>query len=214
MTLRFPLSGAAAVAALALAAQPGGAEDAGTDTLGALVAALSAQAAEGFGALERQLRSLDPMLVDAAAPLVAGLIVDSRDDALEQGVDEVPPAIRAQIEDYVPAAVLDRVRWCAACGGTLSLQQGTFRLGYAPAITLDYVIVFKDRHDALTDPSLWVHELKHVMQFEAWGVGGFAARYLDDYAAVERDAAEYRWEWVKRNDWLERRKARRSSSTS
>ena len=89
----------------------------------------------------------------------------------------------------------------------MSLQQGAFRLGYAPAITLDHVVVFESRAVAVNDPSLWVHELKHVMQYRDWGIEEFAARYLEDYAAVEREAAEYRWEWVKRTDWLERRKA-------
>lgn len=173
-----------------------------------LVAVLTAQAADGVAGIERQLESLDPALRKAAAPIVAGLIVDSRDEALARGVEAVPDGIRAEIEGYVPDAVLDRVRWCAGCGGALSLQASAFRLGYAPAITLDYVVVFESRSAALTDPSLWVHELKHVMQYEEWGVEEFASRYVEDYAAVEREAAEYRWEWVKRTDWLERRKSR------
>src|SRR5690606_24308523 len=175
--------------------------------LDALLAGLSVKTADGLASLERSLGNLDPMLAGAAAPLVAKLIVDSRADAVAHGVEPIPAAIRAEIDDYVPARILDRVRWCASCGGTLSLQRNTFRLGIAPAITLDDVIVFADREAALGDPALWVHELKHVMQFEAWGVMGFAARYVEDYAGVEHEAAEYRWEWVQKTDWLERRKA-------
>jgi len=64
-------------------------------------------------------------------------------------------------------------------------------------VTLDYVVVFEDREAALTDPKLWAHELKHVMQYAEWGVAGFASRYLTDHAAIEREAVEYRWELMK-----------------
>jgi hypothetical protein len=216
-TVRFPRAAAAAAAAasaLLFGAQAADAEESLLGTLDSLVAALSTQATQSFASLERQLRSLDPTLIRSAAPIVAGLIEESRDEAIAHGVEPIPQAIREELEGYVPKTVLDRARWCSGCGGTLSLQQNTFRLGFAPAITLDYVIVFERRDDALTDPSLWVHELKHVMQYEDWGVAGFASRYLEDYAAVEREAAEYRWEWVKRTDWLERRKSRRAATTS
>jgi hypothetical protein len=36
------------------------------------------------------------------------------------------------------------------------------------------------------------------MQFADWGVAGFAKRYLENYEAVESEAADYRWEWMKR----------------
>jgi hypothetical protein len=172
-------------------------------------------AGEGSGALaalEQFVAGLDPLLKGAAAPVLATLIEDSREQAVAQGVDAIPAAIRAEIEDYVPAEVLDRVRWCVACGGPFSLQHNTFLLGYAPAITLDYVVVFQRREDALGDPSLWVHELKHVMQYTDWGVAGFAARYVDDYEAVESEAAEYRWQWMKKTRYLERRRAKTGRS--
>lgn len=176
-------------------------------TLDSLVAMLSARAAEGFAGIEQQLKNLDPVLVQAAAPLVAGMITDSRDEALAHGVEGIPEAIRSELAGYVPARILDAVRWCADCGGALSLQQNTFRLGYSPAITLDYVIVFQRKAAALTDPSLWAHELKHVMQYQDWGIKGFAEKYLEDFEAVEREAAEYRWEWMKLTGFLERRQA-------
>jgi hypothetical protein len=36
------------------------------------------------------------------------------------------------------------------------------------------------------------------MQFEEWGVDGFAVRYLTDYEAVESEAAEFRWQFMKK----------------
>jgi len=178
-------------------------------TLEQLSSFLHAHLGTGRAAVESGLGGLQPMLAGAAAPAVAALIAASRDAALASGVEPIPEPIRREIADYVPAGVLDAVRWCASCGGELSLQQSTFRLGLAPAITLDHVIVFAERDDALTDPALWVHELKHVMQFEEWGLDEFARRYLEDYEAVEREAADFRWEWVKRTGWLERRRLAR-----
>lgn len=170
------------------------------------LALLSAWLIEGRASVEERVAALEPAVRAAAAPAVAALIARSRDDAVGRGVERIPEVIRREIGDYVPRDVLDAVRWCAACGGELSLQKGTFRLGLAPAITLDHVIVFAERDAALTDPALWIHELRHVMQFREWGVDGFAARYVEDYELVEREAADFRWEWVQRTGWLERRK--------
>jgi hypothetical protein len=200
---RRPAMAAAAALSFLCLAQTGSAQSSLIDSL---IAALSAQAAEGLAGLEQRLQSIDPLILGTAAPFLSDLIISSRDEALAYGVHRIPPTVRAELEGYVPTAVLDLARWCVDCGGMLSLQQNIFRLGYSPAVTLDYVVVFKSREDALRDPSLWAHELKHVMQFMRWGVSGFAAKYVEDYEAVEREAAEFRWEWMKRTDYLERRK--------
>jgi hypothetical protein len=163
-------------------------------------------ASGALATLQQFVAGLDPLLKGAAAPVLATLIEDSREQAVAAGVEAIPAAVRAEVEDYVPAKILDRVRWCVACGGPFSLQHNTFLLGYAPAITLDDVVVFQREEDA-RDPSLWVHELRHVMQYLDWGVDGFAARYVDDYEAVEAEAAEYRWQWMKKTRYFERRRA-------
>ncbi|HEU4616664.1 MAG TPA: DUF4157 domain-containing protein [Gammaproteobacteria bacterium] len=186
---------AASVAVLVLS-HGAGAEDRVQAPVGALAS------------LEQFIAGLDPLLKGTSADVLAALIAGSRDDAVAQGVEPIPAAIRAELAGYVPEEILDRVRWCVACGGPFTLQQNTFLLGKAPAITLDYVVVFQRREDALGDPSLWAHELKHVMQYRDWGVDGFAARYVDDYQAVESEAAEYRWQWMKKTKYLERRRAK------
>jgi hypothetical protein len=131
----------------------------------------------------------------AMAPLLARWIESSRDAALEQGVEKIPKSIRASLQGYVPDATLDGVRW--RTGGGDLLQQGAFFLKDAQAMTLDYVIVFANEDEARNDPKLWAHELRHVMQFEEWGVEGFATRYLADSIAVEDVASEYRWQFMK-----------------
>jgi hypothetical protein len=37
---------------------------------------------------------------------------------------------------------------------------------------------------------VWAHELTHVMQFERWGVDGFADQYVRDSATVEQEAID------------------------
>jgi hypothetical protein len=145
--------------------------------------------------------ALSPLVVDSLAPLLAMLIAAERDNAKALGVEPMPPAIRAALAGYVPDETLDRVRWRQ--GGTqLSLPQNVIRFGDVPAMTLDDVVVFQERRAALEDPKLWAHELSHVMQFARWGISGFATRYLRDYQAVEDEAWEFRWQFMKEKGLL------------
>jgi hypothetical protein len=136
-------------------------------------------------------------LLGGVSSMLAEWIRQSRDAAIADGVELIPEHVRAALSGYVPTEVLDRVHWRVGGSGETSLQQQLFRFEYSPAVTLDHVVVFQHR-EAVNDPKLWVHELKHVMQYQEWGIDGFAARYIADYEAVEHDAAEYRWEWMKR----------------
>ncbi len=139
---------------------------------------------------------LSPLLVETLAPLLAGSLIAARDAARAEGVEPMPPAMRATLTGYVPSDMLERVRWRVG-GSELSIPQNVIRFGHADAMTLDDVIVFADRSAALSDPKLWAHELKHVMQFAEWGIAGFATRYLRDYEAVEFEAEEFRWQFMK-----------------
>jgi len=136
-------------------------------------------------------------MVQSLAPLFAGWIVSARDTARAEGVETMPTPIRAALTGYVPEEILVRVRWRVG-GDALSLPPNVIRFGDVPAMTLDDIIVFEDRNTALSDPKLWAHELKHVMQFAEWGIDGFATRYLTDYEAVEAEAAEFRWQFMRR----------------
>jgi hypothetical protein len=129
--------------------------------------------------------------------VLADWITSSRDAAIQQGVEEIPAAIRDALAGYVSDKTLARARWRAGGGGDTTLQHNVFAFGDVPAITLDYVIVFSDEKAAREDPKLWAHELKHVMQFADWGVAGFATRYLRNSGAVEQEAVDYRWEFMK-----------------
>ncbi|MGV8861715.1 MAG: eCIS core domain-containing protein, partial [Pseudomonas sp.] len=56
------------------------------------------------------------------------------------------------------------------------------------AVTLIDIILFRDAQTAEQSIALWAHELKHVQQYQEWGVDGFAQRYTQDFNAVEAPA--------------------------
>jgi hypothetical protein len=129
------------------------------------------------------------------APALSEWIVIERDAALARGVEPIPPEVRKVLTGYVMDDILDAARWrvddTAASG-----YPTFFRVGATPAVTLDYVVIFASAEHA-ANPNLWAHELYHVGQYRDWGVDGFAERYLADYQAVEHDANEFLWQWMK-----------------
>ncbi|MGL6237820.1 eCIS core domain-containing protein [Aeromonas dhakensis] len=129
-------------------------------------------------------------LVQSTAPLLQEMIARSRDDALNAGVAPIPPDIRKNLQGFIPENILNIARYRVQGGGDLSLQVNAIRYGEANAITLDYVIVFKEQNDALYNPTLWAHELTHVQQYQDWGIGDFAIRYVRNYNQVEASAYE------------------------
>jgi hypothetical protein len=133
-------------------------------------------------------KALGDVFVQTSAPLLQGFIARSRDDALRHGAQAIPPEIRRDLSGFFPDHVLDVVRFRVRGGDDLSLQVSSIRHASAQAITLDYVIVFKDVVDALNNRALWAHELTHVDQYQRWGIRAFAVQYLRDYRSVETEA--------------------------
>ena len=132
-----------------------------------------------------------PGLLDYAAGALARLIEASRERAIAAGVRAIPPGIQRGLVEFFPANLLQRVRYRVVTEQEgLLLPQLAFDSGHADAMTLGDVILFRREHTAQTDLVLWAHELTHVMQYQRWGTDGFAARYVRDYEAVEREARE------------------------
>src|SRR5262245_53999588 len=75
------------------------------------------------GAVPEVTESLPPdvreAVLDNAALALATAIRESRRQALERGVDSIPPQIRAVLEPYFPATILDKARWTTAGGISL-----------------------------------------------------------------------------------------------
>ncbi|WP_223217432.1 eCIS core domain-containing protein [Rhizobium cauense] len=119
-------------------------------------------------------------------PLLERLIVESR-DAVIGGSLPIPPCIRLQLTGYASEDSMDRVRYKVDDEGSFNLAQLLVEAGFADAVTLVDVIVFR-RASAAANAAAWAHELTHVDQFRAWGVRGFAVRYARNWRAVETPA--------------------------
>jgi len=131
---------------------------------------------------------LPPALLDGAAGLLADWIDASRAQVLQQGAQPIPPQILPSLLGFFPASLLSGVRYAIGSEAGYGLPALAFAYGDAAAMTLGNVVVFRNDHDAQTDLKLWAHELTHVQQYERWGIQGFAARYVRDTTAVEREA--------------------------
>ena len=129
------------------------------------------------------------------APALSEWILAERNAALERGVAPIPPEVRRALTGFVAEELLDVVRWRVDADPS-SVYPALLGMGGTRAVTLDYVVIFAAADHAL-DPTLWAHEIYHVGQYRDWGIDGFAERYVEDYKAVEHDAWEFRWQWMK-----------------
>jgi hypothetical protein len=126
--------------------------------------------------------------IDYATASLANALVLSRDAAWAAGTQPMPPHIRQALLAWYPASLLDSVEYRTGIAEDSSLQTLAIRYGEATAITLIDTIVFADARAAETDIALWAHEVKHVEQFQRWGLMGFAEAYVRDHQAVEAEA--------------------------
>jgi Domain of unknown function (DUF4157) len=154
----------------------------------------AAQDRTSSGITGNGFEALDPGARRLLVPVLVAGITSFRDAAIERGVSSIPRDIRDALLGYLPSDLLDSVRWRVDDG--LSTQHTLFLLGDTPAMTLGHVVVFAHAEDT-DDPTLWAHELFHALQYRRWGIDGFAERYLADYGAVEFEAAEFRWQWMR-----------------
>jgi hypothetical protein len=131
-----------------------------------------------------------PSLLEHGARLLADLIHSARETAIANGVKPVPTQIHSALLGFFPDTLLRKVRFSSGHADAITIPGLAMTYGHIDALTLVDVIMFHDDHAAHTDAKLWAHELTHVMQYERWGVEGFAKHYLRDYEAVEREARD------------------------
>jgi hypothetical protein len=134
--------------------------------------------------------AIPPSLLQHGAKLLATLIQSARESAIAGGVKPVPPQIHRALLGFFPDAILRKARYTSGHADAIALPGVAMSYGHIDAVTLGDVIMFRDDHAARTDSKLWAHELTHVMQYERWGIDGFATRYLQDYEAVELEARD------------------------
>jgi hypothetical protein len=125
-------------------------------------------------------------MLNPAAPALASAIRFSRGQALNRGVNPVPPQVRQQLAPYFPASTLDRARWTLAGGVSID---GALRNWFDQegAVTFDEVVVFSGTAQS-NDVALWAHELTHVLQYSQLGVETFAFQYSINWDGLESQA--------------------------
>jgi hypothetical protein len=134
--------------------------------------------------------AIPPALLDYAGSALGDLIEGARQQAIADGVRPLPPVVYRSLLGYFPAALLQRCRFATGGIRVLTLPALGFSYGDPSATTLGDVVLFKSDRMADGDLKLWAHELAHVMQYQRWGIRGFADRYVRDSASVEQEAID------------------------
>lgn len=133
-------------------------------------------------------------ITQVAGPALALWLSQSRAEAAISGTQPIPDAIREQLLRWYPTSVLDAALYKVGDNGELSAASAMMQNPDIGAVTLVDIIVFRTAEAAETNVALWAHELKHVQQYQEWGVNGFAQRYTQDFNAVEAPAYQVQTE--------------------
>lgn len=122
-------------------------------------------------------------------PVLAQAIRHAEAQASRAGAKPIPAPMIEILTPYFDAELLRSVRWTI---GTGRVDLGTFLTEQymdEGAVALNRQVVFSS--ERLTENVwIWAHELAHVEQYRRKGVNGFAAAYIADWQAVEREATE------------------------
>ena len=138
---------------------------------------------------------------EGGGPILERWILISRDEALREGTEPLPVAMKEMLLGFFPETLLERVRYRIGAGSSATLQGYVFGVADTKGITLGDVIVFRDAETA-ADPLIWAHELAHVQQYDHWGLREFSERYLHSFGEVEGEA----WRVYGRyRSWAQRR---------
>jgi len=133
-------------------------------------------------------------VTQVAGPALALWLSQSRAEAAISGTQPIPDAIRETLLRWYPPSVLDAALYKVGDNGELSAASAMMQNPDIGAVTLVDIIVFRTAEAAETNVALWAHELKHVQQYQEWGVDGFAQRYTQDFNAVEAPAYQVQTE--------------------
>ena len=134
--------------------------------------------------------TLSPELMDRAGAALAGRIREARRQVIAAGVHPIPAAVYRDMLGYFPAHLLQRCRYAVGGSRMLAVPRAKRIYGSTAVTTLQDVVVFRSARVAESDPRLWARELTRLMQFQRWGVEGFADRFVHDGAAVEQEVED------------------------
>ena len=120
-------------------------------------------------------------------PVLAQAIRHGEAQAARAGARPIPDEMSSLLAPYFKPELLKSVRWTI---GTGRIDLGTFLTEQymdEGAVALNRQVVFSS--ERLTQNVwIWAHELAHVEQYRRLGVNGFAAAYIADWQAIEREA--------------------------
>lgn len=120
-------------------------------------------------------------------PVLAQAILHGEAQASRAGARPIPEPIARILAPHFKADLLKTVRWTI---GTGRVDLGTFLTEQymdEGAVALNRQVVFSS--ERLTrNVWIWAHELAHVEQYRRMGVNRFAAAYIADWQAIEREA--------------------------
>ena len=134
------------------------------------------------------LGSLPEGIYQVAALALAMWLTQARAEAATADIQPIPSHIREQLLRWYDPSVLDSVRYKVSDNGQFSAATAMLQNPDVGAVTLIDIILFRDAQTSQQNIALWAHELKHVQQYQEWGVAGFAQRYTQDFNAVEAPA--------------------------
>lgn len=146
---------------------------------------------ESASPFDEILGNLPQVFSELGARSLAEAIRYSRDQAVQHS-RPIPQKMRQALEPYFSRIILDKARytWDWNVSSNLTLDQLVMANDSALALTLDNVIVFR-KEPYSNDLSLWAHELKHVEQYDKWGIEVFSKKYLLDHDSLEEEAYDY-----------------------
>lgn len=109
----------------------------------------------------------------------------------------IPAAVRAFLRGILPDDIIDNARYTVSVNApTLPdlLNRGNRELlGQDHAVSIRNLVIFsrEPTFASAADARWWAHELGHHLQYQRWGVEGFAQRYVADFQGLEREAENF-----------------------
>lgn len=138
---------------------------------------------------QRQSGSLVRRSASVTGPVLAQAIRHAEAQALRAGPKPIPQPIAKVLAPHFKPDLMQSVGWTIGSG---RVDLGTFlteQYMNEGAVALNRQVVFSS--ERLTQNVwIWAHELAHVEQYRRMGVNRFAAAYIADWQAIEREATD------------------------
>lgn len=154
---------------------------------------MDTQARQSTRRLATQARRQSERLVRRSSrvtgPVLAQAIRHAEAQASRANAKPIPEPMTKLLAPHFSKELLASVRWSVGNG---RLDLGTWLTEQymdEGAVALNRQVVFSSAR-LNANVWIWAHELAHVEQYRRLGVNGFAAAYIADWRAMEREATD------------------------